>query len=375
LLFSYIFVKLNIVCLNVRVYRILNLIVMRKIVFLLWMIVLASVQSSAQINSGSPAKPFGSNTSYRYGIMPTNLPTSGTYGKSQAAADVYNAWKTKYVEACGSQYRVRFDDVNYTVSEGIAYGMLLAAYAGDKSLFDGLWGYYKANRNSNGVMNWKIRGCNGGCSGYDCNGATDAELDAAMALIIASVQWPSGPYKTDANSLIQVIKDKEMKTNGHVKPGDMWDDKKNPSYYSPAYYREYAKVNTANASFWNTTAITASNDLLGTNRNSNTGLVSDWSNENGTVNGSNTYGYESIRNPWRMATDYLWNGPTVATRAADICGKIAAHIKGDESNLKIPCGTGSKLSTGTDKNGAAYMTALASMGSSEQSSLISTKQQ
>ena len=343
---------------------------MRKTVFLGWAIVLASIQSlSAQINSGSPAKPFGSNASYSYGIMPATLPSGGTYGKSQAAADAYNTWKSTYVESCGSgRSRVKFDQTQYTVSEGIAYGMLLSVYAGDKALFDGLWAYYKNFRNGNGVMHWKIDGCN---SVNQSNGATDAEFDAAMALIVADVQWPSGGYKAEANDLIGKIRSYEMKGNGHVKPGDAWDDKKNPSYYAPAYYREFAKVNTANASFWNTTAITASNDLLGANRHATTGLVSDWANENGTVNGGNTYGYESVRNPWRMATDVLWNGPSVATRAADICGKVAAHIKGDETNLKIACGTGSKLSSGGDKNGAAYMTACASMGSSEQSSLNS----
>ncbi|HPM13374.1 MAG TPA: glycosyl hydrolase family 8, partial [Bacteroidales bacterium] len=91
------------------------------------------------INSSSPKVPFGSRTSYPYGIMPTNLPTSGTYGKSQAAADAYTAWKTNLTETCSNGIRVKFDTQSETVSEGIAYGMLLAAYAADKTLFDGLW--------------------------------------------------------------------------------------------------------------------------------------------------------------------------------------------------------------------------------------------
>jgi endo-1,4-beta-D-glucanase Y len=71
--------------------------------------------------------------------------------------------------------------------------MLLAAYAAVKTTFDGLWKYYLSQKNSNGVMNWKIGGCTG-VTGQ--NGATDAELDAAMALIIASEQWPTAtsPY-------------------------------------------------------------------------------------------------------------------------------------------------------------------------------------
>ena len=93
----------------------------------------------AQIYSGNGAVPFGKNTRYEYGIMPTNLPSGGTYGQAQKAADAYNAWKNAYVASCGSTYRVKFDDGSSTVSEGIAYGMLLSVYADDKQLFDGLW--------------------------------------------------------------------------------------------------------------------------------------------------------------------------------------------------------------------------------------------
>ena len=109
-------------------------------------------------------------------MMPTNLPTSGTYGRAQSAADAYNSFKTNYVVNCGNDAaRVKFDDENYTVSEGIGYTMLLAAYAADQDLFNRLWQYYQNNMNSNGVMNWKIQGCS---TTNGSNGATDAELDA-----------------------------------------------------------------------------------------------------------------------------------------------------------------------------------------------------
>src|SRR5205814_2257892 len=86
---------------------------------------------NAQINTPAGAIiPFGSNTSYQYGMMPTNLPTGGAYGKSTDAANAYNTWKANYIVSCsGSQFRVKFDDPNMTVSEGIAYGMLLSACA------------------------------------------------------------------------------------------------------------------------------------------------------------------------------------------------------------------------------------------------------
>ncbi|WP_018345112.1 glycosyl hydrolase family 8 [Cytophaga aurantiaca] len=298
-----------------------------------------------QINTPSTATvPFGSKIAasanpYGYGIIPATLPTgaytpaSNLYGKSQDAYTAYNTWKTTYVRACGTQYRVLFDDNSSTVSEGIGYGMLLAAYAADKALFDGLWAYYKTNSNNNGLMNWKIGGCTG-ASGS--NGATDADLDAAMALIVASKQWPSATspytYSTEANTLITAIKTYEIQTTSfQAINGDGWGMNstcRNPSYQSPAYYRQFATQVTSQASTWNS-AVTAAYTLLNANRNSTTGLVSNWSDQNGSpnnCNGSNEYGYDACRNPWRMAVEVLWTGNSTAQ--TNFCVPIASYING-----------------------------------------------
>lgn len=346
---------------------------MKKTFYLFFALGLFTIQSIfAQINSNSPAVPFNSRSSYPYGIMPTNLPTSGTYTKSQAAADAYNSWKSNLTATCTVGTRVKYDDTSVTVSEGIAYGMLLAAYAGDKPLFDNLWKYYLNNKNTNGVMNWKINGCSG-VSGQ--NGATDAELDAALALIIASEQWPNATspytYKNEALYLIGKIRQYEMHPSTyHTLNGDGWGTTntcRNPSYFSPAYYREYAKVETTQASFWNSATSTANSFLL-TNRNSTTGLVSNWADNNATANGcngANEFGWDAIRNPWRMATDYIWNGSSTATTAADICGKMSAWAKNYASNLKGPCAqNAANPSVGTYKNGTFGMIGLAFMGTS-----------
>ncbi|MFM7024413.1 MAG: glycosyl hydrolase family 8 [Flavobacteriales bacterium] len=328
----------------------------------------------AQINTPAGAtKPFNSNASYQYGIMPTNLPAGGTYTKSSDAATAYNSWKSRFVVDCSAQgsKRVLFDDNSSTVSEGIAYGLLLSAYAADKTTFDGLWKYYKDNMNSHGVMNWKMSGCTG-TSG--ANGATDAELDAAMALLIAEEQWPTSTspydYKAEATTLIGKIRVWEIHPSTYQTiNGDAWgfsNNCRNPSYFAPAYYREYAKVETSQATFWNNT-VTATNSYLLTNRNSTTGLVSNWSDQNAapnTCNGPNEYGWDACRNPWRMATDVLWNGST-ATTASDICAKIAAWSNGNAGNLKGPLAqNAANPSAGQYKAGAFSTYAAAVMGSS-----------
>ena len=348
-----------------------------KLVTLLASVVLCN-GAFAQINSGHGAVPFGSNTQYNYGIMPTNLPNGGTYGRSQKAADAYNAWKNAYVASCGSTYRVKFDDGSSTVSEGIAYGMLLSVYADDKGLFDGLWGYYQANKNGNGVMNWKI----GGCSGVTgSNGATDAELDVAMALVIASEQW-GGSYASTAKSFIQTIKRTEMNGDGQTLNGDAWGNTnscRNPSYFAPAYYKEFAKVDTDNGTFWGETAISASDKVLKANRNSTSGLVSNWCDNTGSENtcgntgsGANGYGADACRNPWRMAVDYLWHGNDASSAAKDINALLTKFVSGYENQMKGPFGNRNVSNPGGGSyiNGSYSTFALPPMtSSSAQSSL------
>ena len=339
-----------------------------------------AVFAAGGINTGNGVVPFGSNTRYQYGILPTNLPSDGNYGASQKAADAYNSWKSTYVTSCSNNtYRVIFDDGSSTVSEGIAYGMLLSVYANDKDLFDGLWAYYQANTNANGVMNWKINGCSG-VSGS--NGTTDAELDVAMALIIASEQWPSGNYISSARTLIKTIKNVEMSSDGQVLNGDAWGSAnscRNPSYFAPAYYKEFAKVDTDNGTFWGTTAINASNSILSANRNSTSGLVSNWCDNSGTENscgstGSGVYGYgtDACRNPWRMAVDYLWHGNDCSLAASDINAKLINFVNGYENQLKGPLSNRnvSNPSSGSYINGSYSTFALPPMtSSSAQSSL------
>ncbi len=309
---------------------------MRKVCTSIAFLLLIKIFTFAQINSPSGATvPFGTNTTYEYGMMPTNLPTSGAYGQSSTVAEEYNEWKTNLVEACpNGQYRIKFDNPSQTVSEGIGYGMLLAAYSADKDLFDGLWKYYQTHSNQNGFMNWKIDGCSG-VSGP--NGASDADVDATMALVVAAIQWPSSTspnYTQDAITMINSVKDHEInQTNYTLENGDIWKPAcRNPSYQPPGYFRvwkEFMSTNGQNQdAFWDL-CIQGTENLLTTNAHANTGFPSNWSNPDGQLNsscsGSGTsstgFGYDAIRAPWRVATAELWYGTaslqTILNKQAD----------------------------------------------------------
>lgn len=265
------------------------------------------------------------DSSYSYGLKPTNISSTDIY-------DVYVSWRNSFVTTCANnRYRVKFDNPNETVSEGIAYGMLLSVYANDKEVFDGLWLYYQDFVNQNQVMNWKINGCSG-IIGQ--NGATDAELDAAYALIVADERWQSSgliDYKANALSLIQIIKNHEIENGTNVlKPGDAWggSNTTNPSYFSPGYFRAFG-IFSNDETFWNTVA-DKSYDILNANlsqNNASYNLVSDWCKADGTYsnevswayNSGKSYYYDAARTPWRMAVDYVWYANSDALAYNQLC--------------------------------------------------------
>jgi len=230
------------------------------------------------------------------------------------AKTAYTTWKTKYLKSCGNGQSWVAYTATEAVSEGIAYGMLLTVAHGDQADFDALWAYYKA-KSSGGLMGWKVSGCGGV---QDSNSASDADLDAAMALIQASCKW-GGNYLGEAQTLIAAIKAGETIEGGEnfLKPAKTGlDSCQNVSYGSPAYYRAFAKKKPDQAGFWNKLANDAYTQLSRAD-NDSTGLVPNWSNMSGGAGcggkpDGDRYGYDAARTPWRIATDYVWFGTPAA---------------------------------------------------------------
>lgn len=306
---------------------------MKKIILFASTFILTSI-GFAQINTPEGAKvPFGSNKNYDYGMLPSALPADGEFGHATEAAEAYRFWKETYVVSCPrGQYRVKFDNPAQTVSEGIAYGMVLAAYAADKDLFDGLWAYYLDNTNSNGFMHWRVNGCS---EVIGRNGASDADEDAALALMVAAQQWPEADspfvYKSDAKELVNSIMYNEVHPETYqLINGDGWgfaSDCRNPSYQAPAYFKLFGEFIPKHQKFWDKSAEASYKMLQSNLKGVETGLVSNWCNPRGvpnTCNGPTGYGYDACRNPWRMAKDVIWYNDK---RAKEICNDIAAYTK------------------------------------------------
>jgi endo-1,4-beta-D-glucanase Y len=233
----------------------------------------------------------------------------------------YNQWKATFVK--GSKV-IRPENQNDTVSEGIAYGMMIAVAMNDQSLFDSLYGTWKANATAGSLMTWCL-GSGGGSMGTACStsggSATDADEDAAYALLMADKVWPGGSYGASAKTMISDIWSHDIDGAGTKLPkgGSNYSSPSgaitNASYFAPSFYRAFAAVDSANG--WSGVADAALSAVNGSISGSN-GLIPAWCSSSCTTAGSNgattdgDYQYDSHRIPMRIGLDYCYNSTAAA---------------------------------------------------------------
>ncbi len=134
---------------------------------------------------------------------------------------------------------VRRDQGGDTVSEGQAYGMLLAAGIGDRDAFDRIWAWTQQHLvRDDGLLAWLWRDG----EVVDPAPAADADLDAAHALALASVVFADPDLARDAartgRALLahEVVDGPVAGRDGPVLVAGPWavpDGWVNPSYASP----------------------------------------------------------------------------------------------------------------------------------------------
>ena len=228
---------------------------------------------------------------------------------------------------------IRPENGNDTVSEGIGYGMLIAVNMNDKTTFDNLYSYWKGHKGAGsgtaGLMTWCIT--NGGFSNCSSSGgsATDADEDAAFALIQAGKVFGGGTYASDAAGLISDIWAKDIDATNNLptygsnagNTTSASNSPTNPSYFAPAYYRIFATIDSGHA--WGSLAdncLKVINNLAGTY-----GLVPAWCQSTCTSAGAGSasyttptiYQYDAHRVPMRVGLDYCWNGTAAAKTYTD----------------------------------------------------------
>jgi endo-1,4-beta-D-glucanase Y len=273
---------------------------------------------------------------------PPNCTLTTVANASASVQAAYNSWKGSFVTPSGAGLRVRWPNSpegDITVSEGIAYGMLAAVYMADRPTFDGLWTYAKAHFDTKGLMNWKI---GAGENVLGAGSASDGDEDMAWALLMASNQWSSATYLTDARAVINAMYTNSIAGDGMLKPGDNWggaDPSTYPDYFSPAYFRVFAAV--TNNPNWRGAIIDRNYAIL-MNVSGTYGLVPDKT--TATYQNMGDYGYDACRTPWRIGMDYCFNGEPRAqaylTKIGAFFNNVGAANIGDGYSL-----TGSQTSS------------------------------
>ena len=279
--------------------------------------------------------------------LPTQLPASVQLAPSVSKADrpffetTWQRYRDRFIQSDGRVIDWENDDQR-TTSEGQAYAMLravliddpdtfdqvltwgeqnLARYTPEGELVDHLWAWkWGPDTLPDEAEQWGI---------LDQNFATDADIDAVTALIMANRRWHSPDYLDLAQTKLKDIWDYSTAdialTNdlsGHyLLPGpieafhpspEIWY--LNPSYIAPYAFRLFAQIDQQHD--WLELVDTGYRMLEGSSQLSDLGLPSDWvllHSETphyralpATAPIRSLYGFDAYRVWWRVALDLTW---------------------------------------------------------------------
>ncbi len=281
------------------------------------------------------------------------------------------AYLERVLEASWQGYRQRFitpagqvalpEEGGGAISEAQAYALLRAVWAGDEATFVRVYTWTRQHLSrertqGDHLLSWRWgRGAGGTFQVIDANTATDADLDYALALLLASRRgWRSPPelpdYKAEASRVGEDLLAREVVNLPHgemlLTPGN-WHEAGppyllNPSYFSPATYQLLEGKCRARgaeggqppaASGGGEGAASASGGRLhrdtyrllgrlsrGLEGQPGVGLFPDWCRVDARgqfspAPGRETrFGWEAVRLPFRLALDALWCGEPQAAR-------------------------------------------------------------
>lgn len=285
--------------------------------------------------------------------FPQNQRLPGCIYPTQASAEdvqrAFRAFRDEIVTSDGARgfLRTRRPDTpdgapNSTVSEGIAYGMLIAVMFDDQPLFDGMFQYACRWFNQNGLMSWYI--APDGSKALGEGAATDSDEDMAWSLVMAHRQWGgrgslSEDYLSHAKRLIERIWEFEVDHGERpymLLPGDEWRGRNvfNPSYFAPHQYRLFGEISGNTSGFERVIdrgyAI-IENSLNDRNGNRENGLVPAWCDADGTPveafpGAMMNYQYDSARMPFRLGQDFVYHREPRAQRYLERVTRFFAGV-------------------------------------------------
>ena len=227
---------------------------------------------------------------------------------------------------------VELDERGITTSEAQSYGMLRAVWQRDKEAFSAVWRWTKENLRTrrDALFAWK----HDGRGVVDHNSASDADVDIALALLVASRVFDVKTYRTEALAIIDDIWKQEVVVAGdtpYLSAGN-WASREryvtiHVGYLAPAAFTAFGEVDSKHD--WRGLA-TASYALLGwlqertklppeivyLDKTKNTLLLNK---PGGKVA---PFGYDVVPLFFRLAVDATWNA-----RAESVARQLLDNVE------------------------------------------------
>lgn len=265
------------------------------------------------------------------------------FSKNAMLSALWESYKVEYIEPSSGRTLDKQRE-NLTTSEGQSYTMLRAVWQDDRATFDRSLKFTNdILRRKDELFSWQFGKRADGSYGIltdqgGNNTASDADGDIALALIFGSQRWQSQSYLDQAKKVVANIWTQEVITvNGryllvanNLEKNNQDSVIVNPSYFSPAAYRIFAKID--NKHDWNKLADDSyywiESIRTAPSLGSSVGLPPDWVSvrrDNGQIlqpssaNLTTQFGYDAMRLPFRLALDVEWNGNQ---KAKDALGKM-----------------------------------------------------
>ena len=219
----------------------------------------------------------------------------------------------------------------YTLSQSIGDAMIMMVYFSDnnksyQSKFDKLWAYYNYWKNGNGLMRSVVYGYekDGDYDISNSKSASGADLDVAVALVMAGHQFGDNKYIDDAKGLITRIRQYEIMNNLNLLKTNDVDDVVSVGYISPAAFQIFNDLLPSQ----NWSSILPKNySHLEESQDKKTKLFSDIHIH------EYYYSMNDLRVPWRLAWANAWFGHT---QAKDMLSSLAEVVKSN-SAADIKC--------------------------------------
>lgn len=234
-----------------------------------------------------------------------------------------------------------------TTSEAQSYALLRAIMVNDKSTFNKVYKWTKGNlyNQEYGLFSWLWGKNDNNWQILEKNTASDADIDIALSLILASKKWHNKQYLTDAKFMLNNIWERETVKISNMRvlaPGieqaQAANIPINPSYFAPYAFKVFAKVDKSHN--WN--ELVDSSYALTNQVNSKTksGLPPDWfyiDSTNGEITLSDEqaksdFSYDAVRTFLRFYVDYTL---TKDQRALNLLSKVDIFVNSWEKEKKV----------------------------------------